>query len=139
MIVKGVLSFLGSGATNTQSGFSAYNSIGFADGQELMVDQSNRIAAPAYLADKLSLGIGKNVEISLTNNKRLITAVKIDGRVYKIDSIQPWMTTVASTGLAKIFNMLGWVTIVFPPLFVLYLFFGFQVKSEIVSAAKAFD
>lgn len=139
MIAKGTLSYLGSGVVDSTTGYTAYNSIGFENGQEVLVDQSTRIAVPQYLADKLTRLIGKNVEISLTDNKRLVVAVKADGQVYRIDGIKPWMCTTASTGIGKMFVMMGWVTIVFPPLFVLYLIFAYSIKNQIVSAAKAFD
>lgn len=139
MIVKGKLSYLGSGVVNSTTGFTAYNSIGFENGQELMVDQSTRIAVPQYLADKLTRLIGKDIELSLTNNKQLLVAVKADGQVYRIDGIKSWMCTTASSGVGKMLVMMGWVTIVFPPLFVLYLIFAALIKSQIVSAAKVFD
>lgn len=139
MIVKGTLSHLGSGVVDSMTGASAYGSIGFEGGQEVLVNQSTRIVVPQYLADKLTMLLGKNVEISLTDNRRLIVAVKADGQVYRIDGIKPWMCTASSTGIGKMFMMMGWGTIAFPPLFVLYLFFAYSIKNQIVSAAKAFD
>jgi hypothetical protein len=137
MIVKGILSTLGSGSN--LNGICTYNSIGFEDGQEIIVNQTTRIAVPGYIADKLSLNLGKHLEISLTDNKKLVTAVKIDGRIYRIDGIQSWMPLVVSDGLGKIFIQMGWPTIVFPPLFILYMIFSSQAKNQILSSAKAFD
>lgn len=139
MIVKGVLSSLGSGFTNGLSGFTAYGSIGFSDGTDLLIDQSTRIAVPSYLSDKLSSALGQEVEVSLTENKRIVAALRINGRVYKIDEVQKWMMIIASSGITRLFVTMGLGTIVFPPLFIVYLLVASTVKNQIATAARAFD
>jgi hypothetical protein len=138
MIISGTLQTIGSGVIHHNYGCTGFNSISF-DSTEVFAGANKQIFVPNYLADKVSLGLGKSVQISISENKRLITAIKIDGKVYKLDGIQNWVRQVFRGSFLNLKLLLGSFSIVFPPLLLLYIPLRISETKELNALINALD
>lgn len=136
MIYKGILDSIGPGKATDL--FQGYRYIQFKGQEELKINQNSLIVIPYYLGDKLSGFLGEYVEISISDNKGIILAIKHNNVVYKAEKVTLDVRYVFRKGhygqQLKIF-LCG----IFPPLWIALPFIFMNEKKAILQVINSLD
>jgi hypothetical protein len=141
MIVKGTLSGIGSGAENPYTGLRYINHIEFSDRDDFMVNQKHRVGMTQYIYDKLTSSFGRDVELSFTSNKKLLLAIRVGGKVFRVE--EPCTSALRSTLRGGYIDFAmknaAWLLLFFIPGYFVYFYIRSQESKELKRAAFVFD
>jgi len=139
MIVKGRLKALGSSTTNSLTGFRAYKTIEFDDGTEILISHARNIAVPIYIADKLERELDNDIELSMSENKFLVLALKTNANIYRIEKVHGWMRTLVRGGVFHPIFLIGYLSILCFPLLLVWVPLRISETKKIQALAEALN
>lgn len=136
MIYKGILDSIGPGKATDF--FHGYRYIQFKGQDELKINQNSLIVIPYYLGDKLSRFLGEYVEMSISDNKRIILSIKHNNIVYKPEEITRAIRYLFRKG-DYVQQLKFLICTIFPPLWIALPFLFKNEKNRILQVVNALD
>ena len=94
-----------------------------------------------YIHDKLSASFGQDVELSFTSNKKLLLAIRVNGKTYRVEDpcTSALRKTLRGGYIDYAMYVASWALLFFIPGYLVFFYIRSRESKELKRAAFAFD